>query len=106
MTEFYHPGYRKRIWTTPSVDLRNENTVKKSSFKLAAQGDYATGSSSPGRSPKRQNAQNLRLANAEFEIKQQMPPYIESPTQKQAREKEERKAKRHASKERVPVAAV
>ena len=56
MSEFYHPGYRKRIWTTPSVDLRNENTVKKSSFKLAAQGDYATGSSSPGRSPRRQNA--------------------------------------------------
>ena len=39
MTEFYHPGYRKRIWTTPSVDLRNENTVKKSSFKLAAAQD-------------------------------------------------------------------
>ena len=35
MTEFYYPGYRKRIWTTPSVDLRNENTVKMSSFKLA-----------------------------------------------------------------------
>ena len=28
MNEFYHPGYRKRIWTAPSVDLRNENTVR------------------------------------------------------------------------------
>ena len=93
MTEFYHPGYRKRIWTTPSVDLRNENTVKMSSFKLAQLDE--SGKDSPNKSPiRKQNTQRLRQSCEEHAYKQAMPQYIDSPTRKMERVIETKKARR------------
>ena len=97
MTEFYHPGYRKRIWTTPSIDLRNENLVTLSPSKLV-QHDELGNSNSPSKSPTRKaNAQQLRQSCENFQYKQAMPHYIESPQRKAEREKEERKARRQGS---------
>ena len=97
MTEFYHPGYRKRIWTAPSVDLRNENLVSLSTTKLVQQ-DELGNSTSPSKSPTRKkNAQLLRQSSENYQYKQAMPQYIESPQRKAEREKEERKARRQGS---------
>ena len=60
MNEFYHPGYRKRIWTTPSIDLRNENLVTLSTTKLV-EPDERGNRTSPCKSPTRKaHAQQLR----------------------------------------------
>ena len=82
MNEFYHPGYRKRIWTAPSVDLRNENTVRMSALRLAEL-DEEGNRNSPSKSPTRKmNAALLRQSSIDYEYKQAMPHYIDSPTKK------------------------
>ena len=58
MNEFYHPGYRKRIWTEPSVDLRNEDTVRMSTTKLVALNEGGS-LNSPSKSPTRKMNANL-----------------------------------------------